>query len=40
MKRVAALLVIVVALLAANLPFVNQRLLGLLPLKRSKPLGV
>ena len=31
-------LVIIVALVAANLPFVNQRLLGLLPMSRPKTL--
>ena len=33
-------LVVVVALLAANLPFVSQRLLGVLPLRSGKPLAV
>ena len=32
-------LVIVLAVLAANLPFVSQRLLGVLPLARAKPLA-
>ena len=38
----SAWLVIVVALLAANLPFANQRLLGVVPLARwpSKPLAL
>ena len=40
-NTVSVWLVIVVALLAANLPFVNQRLLGVLPLKRpDKPLAM
>ena len=40
-NTVSVWLVIVVAFLAANLPFANQRLLGLLPLKRpTKPLGL
>ena len=39
-NTVSVWLVIVVALLAANLPFVNQRLLGVLPLKRPKPLAL
>jgi hypothetical protein len=39
-NTVSVWLVIVVAFLAANLPFVNQRLLGLLPLKRRKPLAL
>jgi hypothetical protein len=33
-------LVIVAALGAANLPFINQRLLGLVPLKRPKSLAL
>lgn len=33
-------LVIIVAVCAANLPFLNQRLLALVPLSRSKPLGL
>lgn len=39
-NTVSVWLVIVVALLAANLPFVNQRLLGVLPMRRPKPLGL
>ena len=40
-NTVSVWLVIVVAFLAANLPFLNQRLLGVLPLKRGeKPLGL
>lgn len=40
-NTVSVWLVIVVAFLAANLPFVNQRLLGVLPLKRTeKPLAL
>jgi hypothetical protein len=40
-NSVSVWLVIVVAFLAANLPFVNQRLLGVIPLKRaSKPLAL
>jgi Na+(H+)/acetate symporter ActP len=39
-NTVSVWLVIVVAFLAANLPFVNQRLFGVLPLKRAdKPLA-
>ena len=39
-NTVSVWLVIVVAFLAANLPFVNQRLFGVLPLKRpGKPLA-
>ena len=39
-NTIAVWLVIVVAFLAANLPFVNQRLFGVLPLKRPvKPLA-
>ena len=37
-NTVSVWLVVVVAFLAANLPFANQRLLGVLPLKRPKPL--
>ncbi|MFC5497927.1 DUF2818 family protein [Caenimonas terrae] len=38
-ESVSVWLVIVVAFLAANLPFLNQRLLGVVPLKRPvKPL--
>jgi Protein of unknown function (DUF2818) len=33
-------LVIVLAFLAANIPFFNQRLLGLMPLKRNKNLAL
>ncbi|AMO21935.1 DUF2818 family protein [Ramlibacter solisilvae] len=33
-------LVIVAALVAANLPFINQRLLGVVPLSRPKSLAV
>jgi hypothetical protein len=33
-------LVIVVAFAAANLPFLNQRLLGIVPLRSPKPLGL
>lgn len=33
-------IVIVAALVAANLPFVNQRLFAVVPLKRPKSLGV
>ena len=39
-NTVSVWLVVVVALLAANLPFANQRLLGVLPLKRPKPLAL
>jgi hypothetical protein len=40
-NSVSVWLVIVVAFLAANLPFVNQRLLGVFPLKRPvKPLAL
>ena len=40
-NSVSVWLVIVVAFLAANLPFVNQRLLGVIPLKRAaKPLAL
>jgi hypothetical protein len=40
-NTVSVWLVIVVAFLAANLPFVNQRLLGVFPLKRAnKPLAM
>jgi hypothetical protein len=40
-NTVSVWLVIVVAFLAANLPFVNQRLLGVLPLKSvEKPLAL
>ena len=40
-NTVSVWLVIVVAFLAANLPFANQRLLGVLALKRPvKPLGL
>ena len=40
-NTVSVWLVIVVAFLAANLPFANQRLLGVLPLKRpAKPLAL
>ena len=40
-NTVSVWLVIVVALLAANLPFVNQRLLGVVPLKvAEKPLAL
>ena len=39
-NTVSVWLVIVVALLAANLPFLNQRLFGVLPLKRPKPLAL
>jgi TRAP-type C4-dicarboxylate transport system permease small subunit len=40
-NTVSVWLVIVVAFLAANLPFFNQRLLGVVPLKRAvKPLGI
>ncbi|MBC7468466.1 MAG: DUF2818 family protein [Ramlibacter sp.] len=37
-NTVSVWLVIVASFLAANLPFANDRLLGLLPLKRIKPL--
>ena len=33
-------IVILVALAAANLPFVNERVLGLVPLRATKPLAV
>jgi hypothetical protein len=33
-------LVVVVAFLAANLPFLNQRVLGLLPLRSGKPIAL
>ena len=40
-NTVSVWLVIVVALLAANLPFVNQRLLGVVPLRSAeKPLAL
>jgi hypothetical protein len=39
-NTVSVWLVIVLAFLAANLPFVNQRLLGVLPLKQAKPLAL
>ena len=40
-NTVSVWLVIVVAFLAANLPFANQRLFGVLPLKRpAKPLAL
>ena len=39
-NSVSVWLVIVVAFLAANLPFLNQRLLGVLPLRRPKPLAL
>jgi hypothetical protein len=39
-NTVSVWLVIVVAFLAANLPFVNQRLLGVFPLRRPKPLAL
>lgn len=39
-NTVSVWLVIVVAFLAANLPFVNQRLLGVLPMQRPKSLAL
>ena len=39
-NTVSVWLVVVVALLAANLPFVNQRLLGVVPLRAPKPLAL
>ena len=39
-NTVSVWLVVVVAFLAANLPFANQRLLGVLPFKRPKPLAL
>ena len=39
-NTVSVWLVIVVAFLAANLPFANDRLLGVLPLRKPKPLAL
>ena len=39
-NNVSIWLVLVVAVAAANLPFLNQRLLGVLPLRASKPLAL
>ena len=39
-NTISVWLVVVVAFLAANLPFVNQRVLGVLPLRSGKPLGL
>ena len=39
-NTVSVWLVVVVAFLAANLPFVNQRVLGVLPLPAGKPLAL
>ena len=39
-NTVAVWLVIVVALLAANLPFANDRLLGVISLRQPKPLAL
>jgi hypothetical protein len=39
-NTVSVWLVIVAAFLAANLPFMNQRLLGVVPLRKPKPLAL
>ena len=39
-NTVSVWLVILAAFFAANLPFLNQRLLGVLPMKRPKPLAL
>lgn len=39
-NTVSVWLVVVVAFLAANLPFLNDRLIGIFPLQRRKPLAL
>jgi Protein of unknown function (DUF2818) len=39
-NSVSIWLVVVVALLAANLPFLNERLLGVVPMRAGKPLAM
>jgi len=39
-NTVSVWLVVVVAFLAANLPFLNDRLVGIFPLQRRKPLAL
>ena len=39
-NTVSVWLVVVVAFVAANLPFLNQRVLGVLPMRSGKPLGL